>query len=357
MKATKLDIPDPERVLSYLRKRQSEIEEDELRLLRLHPLMLDVPVDEFLQRRKRLFKSFNLDDTPYGYSASFFRILRSGRTITGNFDILIPSETFIVVASSLIHDKHEYGPERLLERGYPLAMRPFIPSALVRQLILSFADSYGYQPRSVTAYGYERVTGAYRQDTKRQPVIDAFEEMEDQGREIDKIEVAFRPAKREQGAHRFTFGRNGQVNIHKGSCVLGYRNFLLGAVEKEAEESETYSVPVASRSSQQQVIELSYKGNVFSDRERMHALADRMRDTSGLSVTIIHLNPYLHVQLLDFFSGSALDLVVVDENSVSLVPRTEDCDAALERVTQAISQCFGEAKAKRTKVKRQLAHA
>jgi hypothetical protein len=351
------DFPDSEQVVSYLRNRRSDIKAGELRLLRLQPLMLEVPVDEFLRRRRRLFDDLDLDDTPYGYSASFFRKLQGGRTITGNFDILTPSEAYVVVASSLVHDKHEHGPERLIERAYPLARKPFIPSTMIRKLIMSFADSYGYEAANVIAHGYERITGVYRQDTKTQPVIDAFEEMEDQGREVDKISVDFRPARADQQTQRFTFGRNGQVTVHKGDCVLGYRNFLVRAVDEEGAQSETYAVPVASRTSDQQVVELSYAGKVFSGRKDMQALADRLKDTKGLSVTIVHLNPYLHVQLLDFLSGSAVDLVVVNERSISLVPRTRDCHAALERVTQAVSQCFGEATAKRAKVKRQLANA
>lgn len=352
----KSDFAESEQVVSYLRNRRSDIKTGELRLLRLQPLMLEVPVDEFLHRRRRLFDDLDLDDTPYGYSASFSRKLQGGRTITGNFDILTPSEAFVVIASSLVHDEHEHGAERLIERAYPLARKPFIPSAMVRKLIVSFADSYSYEAVNVTAHGYERITGAYRQDTKTQSVVDAFEEMEDQGREVDKISVDFCPAKADQRTQRFTFGRNGQVTVHKGNCLLGYRNFLVRAVDEESSQSETYAIPVASRPSDQQVVELNYAGKVFSGRDHMQALADRLKDTNGLSVTIVHLNPYLHVQLLDFLSGSALDLVVVNERSISLVPRTRDCHAALERVAQAVSQCFGEATAEKTKVKRKLAN-
>jgi len=75
-----------------------------------------------------------------------------------------------------------------------------------------------------------------------------------------------------------------------------------------------------------------------------------VRKADGLNVSVIHLNPYLQSQILDFFTGDAVELLVTSPGRVSLLPRSSDCGSTIERIATTIYRHFGEAKARRIRL-------
>jgi hypothetical protein len=121
-------------------------------------------------------------------------------------------------------------------------------------------------------------------------------------------------------------------------------------VAEALQGDETYDVTRAQEPVEQESVELEFQDDTFDSYDAMRSLCKAVRQADGLNVSIIHLNPYLQAQILDFYTGAAIEMLVTDMRNVSLIPRSADCTASMERVATTIYRYFGEAKPKRARV-------
>jgi hypothetical protein len=296
------------------------------------------------------FEQWGFQDAAFGGEVTFLRRLRNGREVGGRFDLLLLDDTVCLVVSALQHDEEANGPGYLVEHAHPLARKPFVGSGALRRLLLQMAEKNAWEALVVKSEGYERVTGEYRLDTKKQPVPDAFEEMREQGREMHQVTVRFRPTGREPGL-KAAFSRDGKITVFRGDPVGPIRDFLLYVCELDAQKARTCAIEVSPRPLAQTTVRLAYDAPVFTDREHMEALVRATSKAGGLNVTVVHLNPYLQAQVVDFYSGGTVDMVVMDQSTVSLIPRTRDSQPVLERITKTVFRFFGEAETEQTTVR------
>jgi hypothetical protein len=342
----------PESVRAYLHNQRELLQRGAIRALRLTPLVLSNHLHVLLRRRSLLFDEWDLEETPFGCQATFLRRLHSGRRVRGCFGILNLGSTICLLASSLHHDADANGPGYLVEHSHPLARKPFVGSSTLRRLLLQMAQRNKWEPLVVRSEGYERVTGEYRLDAKRQPIADAFEEMVQQGREMHRVTVRFRHTDGGPSL-RAAFSREGKTTVLRGEPLRPLRDFLLRVCDLDGQEARARAVEFAALPLEQTAVRLDYDLPVFTGRARMEALVRATRRASGLNVTVLHLNPYLQAQVVDFYSGGTVDMVVMDQSAVSLIPRTPGSQPALDRVAETVFRFFGEAEAVRVPVRQQ----
>ena len=346
-------IPQP--VLLYLAERTADLRRRKIKSLRLTPLLHPAPFADVLARRRSLFKELSRSDNAYGQALSFSRKVKPtashphGRMVEGGFQVLSLSSGLSLVASSLDLDAHRNGPGLLAKRAYPVAKRPFIPSLLLRRLIQQMATTRQWTATAVDAIGYDRKTLRFRRDTKQQPVDDAMAEMSEQGRQLHRVVVSFQDEHRREKM-KAAFDRYGSATVLRGSIETACHGFIVPAVAEAQSGAKAYEVERAPKPAQQQVVQLVYRDEPFARYEGMNALCRAIRCGEGLSVSIVHLNPYLQAQVLDFFTGAAVELLVMDATTVSLLPRSEKCQAAMERVAAILFRYFGEAEVSRTPI-------
>jgi hypothetical protein len=153
---------------------------------------------------------------------------------------------------------------------------------------------------------------------------------------------------------RLSFDRNVTSTVIRGNPSLALKELILPGLFKANAADATYEVVRAPQPMNQEVVELDFADEPFDSHDAMRLLCDAVRQGDGLNVAIVHLNPYLHAQILDFYSGAAIELVVTDSRSVSLVPRSLDCVGAIQRVATTIFRYFGEGKPRRIQLNRDL---
>lgn len=341
----------PAAVEQFLTSAREALNARRIDRLRLYPLILRASLETLITRRKRLFDFVHADPKDYGLEVIFKRHLKwsknfpDGRDCEGVFHLLSVAEGIIVVASTLVGDHHRYGPTRFTDKAYPLARRPFLPSTTLIRLIERLAANRGWTPTTRDTWGYHRQSRSPRRDLEHQPPADAAREMAEQGRLIHRMKVTFRRQSHEKA--RLTFDRNAALTMFRGNPSTALRELVLPGIAEATETNATYEVVRTPEPMKQEVVELDFADEPFDTYDAMRRLCDAVRQGDGLNVAIIHLNPYLHAQILDFFTGAAVELLVTDSRSVSLVPRSGDCGSSIQRVATTIFRHFGEGRPKR----------
>lgn len=348
--AAQLTVPSS--VAGHLREHARLLARGRVRAVRLAPLLTQAPIPELIQRRRGLFSHCSATARDYGYQVEFSRGVRAtpqyphGRSIEGQFEFLTLSDDVCIVASALASEQHEHGPGLLARRAYPLARRPFVHSAVLVALIRELAASEQWSARAADARGYDRKTLDYRRDCKKQPVEDALREMREQKRHLHKVKVRFR----DQGlrdALVASFSRHAEAVVYHGSVMAVVQRFVMPGVAGVMSADAECDVRRADEPAKQEALELLFPDVVFSTRDDLDDLCRVARTATGLSVTPLHVNPFLQAQVLDFLSGAAIEMLVMDEQTISLIPRSGDCHVALERIVETIFYYFGEAELSR----------
>ncbi len=320
--------------------------------IRLVPLILREPLEVVIKRRLRVFTTASYTKTPYGYEIDFTRQLKKqsthgeSRIVKGTFGVISIADDIAVVVVTSDPDVSKHGPKRFCDKTYPLARRPFFTSTNLVGIIDRFSNHRGLLPVTLVARGYHRQTGRSRQDCFRQSPSEAVMEMAAQDRSTHSLLVSFRRNPSREIA-RIAFDRTASANVKAGDPITALRDLVLPGVFESLAASTTFQIERADEPVEQEMVELEFRESTFDNFDAMYALCDAVRKGDGLNASIIHLNPYLQAQILDFFTGKIVDMLVVDQTNVSLIPRSPDAGSAIERISTTIFEHFGEAKARR----------
>ena len=345
----------PRAVEHYLAERTDALRRGETRGVRLMPLVLKSSVIELLRRRRGLFLDCRWEQTDFGFIVEFSRKLKpgpgkaDGKTVSGTFEMLCISSDLCILASSLGRINHNQGPRRLCEQAYPIAKRPFLTSRHLCCLIENITSKNNWGATALDTMGYDRQTLKFRRDMKRQPVEDAFAEMSEQKRQVHQLKVLFAD---ENNREELTasFNRYADSTLYRGSATKLCKEFNFPATAEAISQADAYDVKRVTCPSDQESLQIVFTDEIFTGRDEMNELCQALRRGDGLSVTTIHLNPYLQAQVLDFFSGEAVELLVLDSHTISLIPRSGRCQSALARITESIFYSFGDATVQREMV-------
>ena len=195
------------------------------------------------------------------------------------------------------------------------------------------------------AMEYRRETDEVRNDVKRQLVRDAFHEMAQQSRDLHQVTVSSRDG---GGMERLrcAIDRYGATSLRRGSFRVAVDELVCPLAMAFSAESHHFDVAIAPQTEEQKSVLLVYREAALSEVAELEALCEAVRKGDGLGVSVIHLNPYLHAQILDYFTGTAVDLRVVDGRPLALAPRTADAGGTTEHMTATIFRFFAEGETK-----------
>jgi len=314
----------------------------------LSPLVVRQSVEALLDRRRRVFTGLDATQAGYGYAAQFTLCTKpsqqfpEGKVVAGSFDLLHVTDQLWVLASTTSSEIEQYGPVLLAKRAYPLGARPFVDSGQLLRDVTGIARERDWSPICVDAMGYDRETRGFRRDTKHQEVGEAFREMAEQGRQMHQMQVSFREG-RGREVLRASFSRYGRAIVREGSVLLALDEFVLRVVGQSLNRRAALSIQREREPMQQKLVRLAFSPGTLARTEDIRALCDAIRHDGGMSVTTLHLNPYLNAQVLDYLTGEAVQLIVTDTGSAALIPRSESCKGTMERIVTTVFRHFGEA--------------
>jgi predicted RNA-binding protein YlqC (UPF0109 family) len=176
---------------------------------------------------------------------------------------------------------------------------------------------------------------------KRQPADQAAAEMSEQRRQIHRLLLSFE-GKDHKEQLRVSFDRYGRVVMRSGDSCQALKALVIPAADDAADKAKTYEVKHCENASGQEMIEIQFADDTMAKYSDMEKLCRLVREQDGLSVTIVHLNPYLQAQVLDFLAGSAVEMAVMDSRTISLVPRAGDCRETILNIASQVFRSFGE---------------
>lgn len=76
----------------------------------------------------------------------------------------------------------------------------------------------------------------------------------------------------------------------------------------------------------------------FEETERLQELVRGLDKTPAMGVAVLHGNPYLHVAVTDYRDGSNYDIVVTNDDAISIYPGFRTSLGSLARMTDAIGE-------------------
>jgi hypothetical protein len=97
----------------------------------------------------------------------------------------------------------------------------------------------------------------------------------------------------------------------------------------------------APRSVARQVISMAVEQMDLSLPTSRRFLREAISDVKGLQVAAVHGNPYLHLLVTDYLTGTSFDVLVTEPGRVEIVPGIEASVGSLARVTDAIGGAVG----------------
>jgi len=301
-----------------------------------------------LARRREIWTDTSYRTKEYGYAVEFSSRIRpshsnpAGRAVSGAFDIVAIDKQSCLLVSRLPSEEDALGPELLAERVHPIAARPIVSAEQIRDNVQALAEKRGCEATTTDMLGYDE-TGSYRRDTKKQELEKALLEMREQRRRPYSLGVSFRNTDGKEVLRAY-FKINGAVALHKGSEVLGpVVYYVIPAVRRFLQEEKTYSaVETCDSPFAQQAVELTFRFQTFEDIERMKEICLNLAEERGLCVSIVHANPYVQAQVVDLLYGAVVSLLIMDQETVTLVPRSGDCSRTLGRIATSLFRFAGE---------------
>jgi hypothetical protein len=208
--------------------------------------------------------------------------------------------------------------------------------------VIGIARERDWLPICVDAMGYDRETRGFRRDTKHQDVGEAFREMVEQGRQMHQMQVSFRETQGRE-VFRSSFNRYGRAVVRRGNVLLALDEFVIHAVVQSLSRSTAVSISRAREVMQQKLVRLGFGPGALASTRDIIALCEAIRRGGGMSVTTLHLNPYLSAQVVDYLTGEVIQLIVTDGESAALIPRSEVSRGTMERIVTTVFRHFGEA--------------
>ncbi len=345
----------PLAVQGFLRESSDRLARRETKCVRLYPLVLRHPIEELIRRRSRIFASCTAREGRHGWEVMFATHVRAtrawpdGREVRGVFHLLPAGPDTCIVTSSLDAETDRRGPWEFAKRAYPIALRPFVTSQVLQQLVRRMEQVYDLTAVSTDVCGYDVGSRRLRRDWKLQPLDDAAREMAEQHRHLHRALISF--ADREaREILRVTVDRYGTATVLAGDALRVANDYVLAALRWSASERAKLYVGRALRHAEQMALRMSFEREAFHDYDAMRALCDVVRRPAGLGVTVVHLNPYLQAQVLDFLTGASVELVVMGPRDIHLLPRSGDCGVTLDRIASAVCQFYGEAVLERVSI-------
>lgn len=143
----------------------------------------------------------------------------------------------------------------------------------------------------------------------------------------------------------------GKVSIARNGTVrttLRYRAAANTIVQSIVDQVESQITLFSNRSrSKAENFEVKPLSIVFSEPlfekvETNKTFIEQFRTMKNASVSVIHGNPYLHIQLIDYYDGSSFDVWVIESNRVDIVPQTKASAGSIKRITKHVFNTFAE---------------
>jgi len=270
------------------------------------------------------------------------RTLRSGRMIRAQFIAWSPDEASGILATWAPSEPLQKAVSFLLSRCYPSATVPSLPSAYLCRIITSVQEHHEWTIENRLSVAYPRGQGGPRMERKRMSFTELLQELSDHDRVLDSIRFACFTDGNQLVMEAY-LSRRGILKLYEGEFDAFMRVFVEPVREQaRARHREMSGRAKTSGARYGSPVTIQFPTALLAERAELERLCDvlsRMQDTS---ICVFHLNPHLHLAVLDYADASGLDVFMTGPNTLRVIPGYRTSEASLLRVCGTIMTEYAE---------------
>ncbi len=265
------------------------------------------------------------------------------RTVEGQFGICRNDESDMWIAfTSGSPDFFNLGLLSFLRDHRPEITRIYLSSEEIRGLFQRLEDERGWSVFVVKSVLYSHLEeGAI--DFTKDHFLALFNEAENKNRYVDKVEFVVNNGSGKRLFHGFIsrecvfYFRDGKITVLTQDFLPQVSDIARGKKRMfESKERKLGELAVNP-------IDVVFSEDRFSQEADNRRFAQALSKIGRVGLSVFHMNPYLHVALLDFTDGSRFDLVAVSSRRVRIIPAHKSSVHSLMRISDGIFKAFDEA--------------
>jgi len=171
---------------------------------------------------------------------------------------------------------------------------------------------------------------------------DVFSEAEEQGSWFSSVSFGFERSKRETHSQDDPLVSATLSKYGHFFCSSHFDHFLYGTLAKMTDIADRKMKFFSNRSRRDtqafkaRPISITYQTPEFDSQKDSNSFVEVMRRMSGVSCSVLHNNPYVHLSVVDSNDGSAADVWVLKNDEILLIPQIKATEAALKKVVNYI---------------------
>lgn len=216
--------------------------------------------------------------------------------------------------------------------------------------VLVGVKSAGYDVdiKYATARSRRQATGVTESHAKstRMPFDDFFAELDKEGKTA--ITVRYAAATRPSNGHgtgaflRGTITRACRFSVAAGAGAL-FKILIPKAIELSRERNRR--IEESAESAGTGMVEptvINFNKKIFWDKSMNKHYVDILANMPDTSISKYHVNPHIHLSLVDYTDGSSYDIWVVGSTKLTIIPQIRASGASLRRIVNYVFERIGE---------------
>lgn len=245
---------------------------------------------------------------------------------------------------------------RYIKSLFPAVLQPFLKQQELRSILVRAEEKNVIEILiKTTASKRWYISGekkgiASRRDwsPRRIPisVSDAFEEAQEESKWFKQLTFEIKKRNGLQANLTSSIGKlakDGQVSFTSDFDIF-WRSFVIPIGEIAQDRLKKFMNKSRKTSPKHRVspITIEYPYDYFKNITERKNFIEIIKQMPRISYAVLHSNPHVHMSILDYIDGSAVDLWVLSSKKITLMPQIKTSEAALSRLVNYISERFYE---------------
>ena len=143
-------------------------------------------------------------------------------------------------------------------------------------------------------------------------------------------------------AARGTIARDCRFSMSVGASIL-FRTVIPKALALSLERNER--IDASAKSAEAAEVEptvIRFARDIFKNKEMNRRYVDVIAKMPDSSISTYHVNPHIHLSLVDYMDGSSYDIWILDSNRLTIIPQIRASGASLKRLVNYLLERIGE---------------
>ena len=311
---------------------------DASRYMTAVPFVVRAPLADVLEQAHGAaeLRVTRLEGNARAHRVNVRRELRSGRQVTAEFTVWPEDDNTAVAVTCAHREAVEMAVLFVLSYCYPALVRPAVTASDLSRMIKSADEDQGWSTRNRLAVGRPSGQSGARIERKSMKFAELEQELADHDRTLDSIRFLCVGLRGTAGMEAYV-SRQGIARLYSGEAELFSRLFVEPIRQRAAQRSRE----MAGRNKTTQApygapLTIDFGRDLFVRREELERLCGVLSRITDASVSVFHLNPHLHVSVLDYADASTLDVCMIGPSALRVIPGYRSSEASLVRVCDAI---------------------